>query len=270
MDNDKIKETKTIGSVIKAVEILEALSDSEDGLSLTEISSQLNYGVSAAYHLLNTLKLCDMIDQDKKTKKYRIGAGIFRISGKAKGNNVLANTAQQYLDKLRVIVDETSNLVVLDGNEVVYIAQSESTQLLKMFTQLGAKVPFYCTGGGKLILAHKPQSYQDFILENMDFKKFTRNTLSTADDLRKEFEVIKIQGYAMDMEEREEGITCAAAPVFDCYGEVIAAMSISGPTRRLKEKGLEGIIKHVIDIANELSFSIGYSPSVISNVKKLI
>ena len=258
MNNDKAKEPKTIGSVIKAVEILEALANSDDGLSLTEISSQLDYGVSAAYHILNTLKLCNMIEQDKKTKKYRIGIGIFRMSGMAKRNNVLVNTAQQYLDKLRVIVNETSNLVILDGDEVEYIAQSESAQLLKMFTQLGAKVPLYCTGGGKLILAYKPQSYQDLILGRINFKQFTKNTICTADDLRKEFEIIKKQGYALDMEEREEGITCAAAPVFDCYGEVVAAMSISGPTYRLKEKGLDNIISNIIAVAMELSLSMGY------------
>lgn len=258
MDNTSIKDTKTIGSVIKAIEVMEELAGSEEGLGLTEISSSLNYGVSATYHLLNTLRLYNIIEQDKKTKKYRIGIGLFRISGMAKRQNSLVNIAQPYLDKLRVLVDETSNLVVLDGNDVVYIAQSESTQLLKMFTQLGAKVPLYCTGGGKLLLAYKPKEYQELILTRISFQKYTKNTISTITDLQKEFEVIKKQGYAADKEEREEGITCIAAPVFDCYSEVIASISISGPTYRLKEKGLEGIISNVIMIAKELSNSMGY------------
>lgn len=258
MGNDSPKDTKTIGSVKKAVEVMEELAGSEDGLGLTEISSRLNYGVSATYHLMNTLKQCNIIEQDKKTKKYRIGIGLFRISAMAKKQNNLANIAQPFLDKLRVTVDETSNLVILDGIEVVYIAQSESAQLLKMFTQLGAKVPLYCTGGGKLILSYKPQSYQELILNRIDFKKFTKNTLSTVDDLLKEFEIIRKQGYAMDKEEREEGITCIAAPVFDCYNEVIASISISGPTYRLKEKGLKSIISNVVMVAKELSDSLGY------------
>ena len=258
MSNNSTKDTKTIGSVIKAVEVMEELARSEEGLGLTEISSRLNYGVSATYHLLNTLKLCNIIEQDKKTKKYRIGLGLFRISGMAKRQNVLANLAQPYLDKLRSLVDETSNLLVLDGNEVIYIAQSESTQLLKMFTQLGAKVPLYCTGGGKLLLAYKPPKYQEQILNKITFQKYTKNTLCTIEDLLKEFEIIKNQGYAIDKEEREEGITCVAAPVFDCYGEVIASISISGPSYRLKEKGLDGIISNVVLKATELSASLGY------------
>lgn len=259
MDNTLIKETKTIGSVIKAVEIMKELAMSEEGMSLTEISNKLNYGVSSTYHLLNTLKLCSIIEQDKKNKKYRIGIGLFRISGMAKRQNVLANIAQPYLDKLRLMVDETSNLVVLDGNEVLYIAQSESSQLLKMFTQLGAKVPLYCTGGGKLLLAYKSRKYQESILNTINFQKYTKNTLSTIDDLLEEFETIKKQGFAADKEEREEGITCIAAPVFDCYGEAIAAMSLSGPTYRLSEKGLESVTAKLVMIAKELSASLGHT-----------
>lgn len=257
--NKTPKETKTIGSVIKAVEVMEELAESEDGLGLTELCGRLNYGVSATYHLLNTLKLCSIIEQDKRTKKYRIGIGLFRISGMAKRQNTLANLAQPYLDKLRVTLDETSNLLVLDGSEVVYIAQSESTKLLKMFTQLGAKVPLYCTGGGKLLLAYKPRKFQELVLNNTSLKKYTSNTLFTIEDLLKEFEIIKKQGYALDNEEREEGVTCVAAPVFDCYGEVIASMSISGPSYRMKEKGLDRIIPNVVIAAKELSISLGYA-----------
>lgn len=253
-----MKDTKTIGSVIKAVEVLEELAKSEDGLGVTEISNRLNYGVSATYHLLNTLKQCNIIEQDKKTKKYRIGFELFRICGMAKRQNALASLAQPYLDKLREMVGETSNLVVLDGNEVIYIAQSESTKLLKLFTQLGAKVPFYCTGGGKAILAYQPKKVQDLVLNNTNFIKFTGNTLSDINELVRELDIIRQQGYAMDNEEREEGVTCIATPVFDCYGEAIASISISGPTYRLKEKGIATIIKNVTDTAKELSESLGY------------
>lgn len=258
MNNNIMKDTKTIGSVIKAVEVLEELAKSEDGLGVTEISNRLNYGVSATYHLLNTLKQCNIIEQDKKTKKYRIGFELFRICGMAKRQNALASLAQPYLDKLREMVGETSNLVVLDGNEVIYIAQSESTKLLKLFTQLGAKVPFYCTGGGKAILSYQPKKVQDLVLNNTNFIKFTGNTLSDINELVRELDIIRQQGYAMDNEEREEGVTCIAAPVFDCYGEAIASISVSGPTYRLKEKDLSTIINNVIDVAKELSESLGY------------
>jgi len=258
LSNNITKDTKTIGSVIKAVEVLEELAKSEDGLGVTEISNKLNYGVSATYHLLNTLKQCHIIEQDKKTKKYRIGFALFRICGMAKRQNALASLAQPYLDELREMVGETSNLMILDGNEVIYVAQSESTKLLKLFTQLGAKVPFYCTGGGKAIVAYQPKKVQDLILSNTNFIKYTKNTLTDVNELQKELKIIKEQGYAIDNEEREEGVTCIAAPVFDCYGEAIASISISGPTYRLKEKHISSIVKNVMDTAKKMSEALGY------------
>jgi DNA-binding IclR family transcriptional regulator len=148
--------------------------------------------------------------------------------------------------------------VVLDGNEVVYIAQSESTKLLKLFTQLGAKVPFYCTGGGKAILAYQPKKVQDMVLSNTNFIKYTTNTLSDMEQLKKEFDIIRKQGYAIDNEEREDGVTCIAAPVFDCYGEAVASVSVSGPTYRLKEKDFSAIIRNVKEVAKKLSMHLGY------------
>jgi IclR family KDG regulon transcriptional repressor len=255
---NEINNTKTIGAVIKAVEVLRLLSTSETELGVTEISNKLSYGVSATYHLLNTLKLCNIIEQDKETKKYRIGFELFRISSVAKNQNNLANIAQQHLDKLKESVGETSNLVVLDGNCIVYIAQSESTNLLKMFTQLGAKVPFYCTGGGKAILAYQSEDVQKYTIIKTAFNKYTKNTLTTTEELINEFKIIRIQGYALDNEERELGVTCIAAPVFDCYGEAIAAISISGPSSRLNGKGIKNLIHHVMNASDNLSFDLGY------------
>lgn len=255
---NEINNTKTIGSVIKAIEVLKELSKSESGLGVTEISNKLNYGVSATYHLLNTLKLCNIIEQDKETKKYRIGFELFRISSVAKNQNNLANIAQPHLDKLKENVGETSNLVVMDDNCIVYIAQSESTNLLKMFTQLGAKVPFYCTGAGKAILAYQSENAQRYTISKTKFNKYTKNTLTTIEELINEFKIIRIQGYALDNEERELGVTCIAAPVFDCYGEAIAAISISGPSSRLNGKGIKNLIHHVVGASDRLSFDLGY------------
>ncbi|MDO4581608.1 MAG: IclR family transcriptional regulator [Bacillota bacterium] len=253
-----IKSTKIVSSVQKATEILTVLAESEHGLGVTEISNKLNYKVSATYHLLNTLHQSSFIDQDSKTKKYRIGFGLFKISSMAKKQSTVASIAQTYLEELRNKLDETCNLSVLDGNHIVYIAQAESSNLLKLFTQLGARVPFYCTGAGKVMLSYKPEKVQDYIIGATTMEKYTKNTLVTAEDLKKEFASIIKKGYALDNEEREVGVTCVAAPVFDCNCEVIAAISIAGPTSRLVEKDLHNIISNVIDTTNELSHRLGY------------
>lgn len=174
--------------------------------------------------------------QDERTKKYYIGHGLFCLCATAKRHNKISNIAQPYLEHLVDVFGETSNLTILDGTDVVYVGQAESTNLLKMFTQMGARVPFYCTGGGKAMVAHLPEKRIEEILTNTVFRRFTDHTINDGEVLKRELKSIRIQGYAFDNEEREDGVTCIAAPVFDAYGIPVAAVSISGPTRRLRDK----------------------------------
>lgn len=155
---NKADNPKMIGSVLKTVEVLNLLGNSETGLGATEIGTALGYGASAVYHLLNTLKHCHYVVQDERTKKYYIGHGLFCLCATAKRHNKISNIAQPYLEHLVDVFGETSNLTILDGTDVVYVGQAESTNLLKMFTQMGARVPFYCTGGGKAMVAHLPEN----------------------------------------------------------------------------------------------------------------
>ncbi len=256
--NPNGKETKTIGSVLKAIDILQLVARSRDGLGVTEISQRLGSGVSATYHLLSTLKLRHMIEQDKSTKKYRIGFGFFQISSLASGQNILGNLSSVYLDRLSSTVDETSNLVILDHDEIEYLAQSESSQLLKMFTRPGARVPFYCTGGGKILFAHRSREQQEEILQRTEFCAYTPYTLTSPEALMQEVSRVLAQGYALDNEEREVGVTCIAAPVFDAYKDAVAALSISGPTYRLREKGMDRLAELLLKTAAEFSANLGY------------
>lgn len=250
---------KTIGSVIKAVEIIEELAESDIELGVTEISNKLNYGVSATYHLLNTLKLSNIIEQDAKTKKYRLGLKLYKIGKMAKRENHLANISKPYLEKLREETGETSNLIVLDGDEVVYIQQAESTKMIKMFTTIGARVPAYCTAAGKVLLADLPKNKQISIIEKTKFVKYTENTIVDPQKLIEECQLAKIRGYAFDNEEREEGVICVSSPVYDFDGRAIAAISVSGPSYRINGDRLERIIESMINIAGEFSKRLGYS-----------
>lgn len=117
---------KTIASVEKAINVLNIIADSEMGFTATEISHITGSGVSATYHLLNTLKRSNFIYQDPESKKYTIGLGIFRLHALAEKHNTLLSIAQPQLDELRKACDETSNLLILQGKEAVYIAQSVS------------------------------------------------------------------------------------------------------------------------------------------------
>ena len=250
-----INSTKTIASVTKALNILELISQYEDGLTTTEISNMTNQGVSSTYHLLNTLRVNGYIRQDKN-KRFYIGYTLLRIAKSAKAQFSLANLAEESLKILTAESNETSNLVILKDSNIEYIAQCECSQMLKMFTKIGAQVPYNCTGGGKAIAAYLPKNEQRELLNTTNFKPYTKKTCLSWKELEKELEEIRKNGFALDDEEREIGVTCIAAPVFSDTNYPIAAVSISGPTSRIQEKDisrLSGLVKAAAQkISNDL------------------
>lgn len=249
---------KTIGSVIKAIEIMDLLASSREEIGATEISGYLNLNVSGAYHILNTLKLCKVIEQNPKTKKYRLGMKLWKMGKMAREQNHLTLFLQPYLKQLRDITDETANLTILDNDEIIYIAQEESTRLVRMFTKIGAKAPLYCSAAGKILLAFQLPERRKKILNNINFHPFTEKTITSSQTLEKQLEVIRNREFAYDDEERELGVSCIAAPIFDYDREVIAAFSISGPTARFTEKNKSLWIQEILKLTRAVSLHLGY------------
>jgi len=227
---------KTIGSIQKAAQILELLAQSSAGLGATEISRQLGCGVSGAYHILNTMRACGMLDQDPSSKKYQIGFGLYRICALSRSQDVLCRIAQPYLDRLSQICGEISSLTLVRGLQIVYAAQASMPDKIQMFTQLGGNAPYYCTGAGKAWLAFQDRSEWQRYIRNTEFTRYTSHTVADGESLRAELEEIRRTGLAYDREEREDGVFCIAVPVLNAAGKATAAISVSGPTSRIREK----------------------------------
>ena len=228
---------KTIGSIQKAAEVLEILAAAGGaGLGATEISQRMGAGVSGTYHILNTLKLCRFIDQDPSSKKYRIGFGLYRLCSQSGMQESLSRVAQPYLDRLSRDCGEISNLILLDGLRIYYAAQASDSGQIRMFTQLGSSAPYYCTGAGKVLLAFRDPAEWDRYIKNTEFTRYTAHTITSRASLLKELETIRREGISFDREEREDGVWCVAAPVLDAGGLAAAAISISGPMGRIREK----------------------------------
>lgn len=255
---EEARTPKYVGSVIKAVEILECIAAAPDGLGVTEISKELDYGVSATYHMLNTLKHTHMIEQDPHTKKYRIGINIFKISNEASKQNLLGSLTLPYLDRLSTLMQETSSLAMLDGINLICVAQSEGQRMLRLFSRPGQQSPFYYTAGGKLLISLKPRSDWDVFINRIRFEKYTGNTITSVDALIEELELTRKRGYGLDNEERESDVFCIAVPVFNCHGEAIAAMSISALASRMKMQNIDEVVRRMKTVALELSSKIGY------------
>jgi IclR family acetate operon transcriptional repressor len=145
----------------------------------------------------------------------------------------LARIARPALLRLTEATGETSNLLVLQGHEAAYSEQVASPHMVRLFTEVGHRVPMYCTGGGKAILVGMGAEQLDAYLAEVAIRAWTPKTLSSVEALRADLEHSSRRGFAIDDEERELGVCCVAAPIFDRLGRCVAALSISGPSTRM-------------------------------------
>ncbi len=246
-----------IQSVCRALSIIELLSK-EKMLGVTEISNYLGLHKSTVFGILSTLEHSGYVTQDRQTGKYQLSLKLFEIGSVVFENLDLRKIARPYLEELVKLHQETVHLVTLDKDEIIYIDKVESSKSIRISTQIGKRLPVHCTGVGKAMIAFKTEEDIEEIVKNKGLKPFTRNTITDLNELMVELRKIREQGYAIDNEEIEEGLKCVAGPIRDINGNVISAISISGPTGRMKDERIDEIIKSIRDASQAISRELGY------------
>jgi len=154
-------------------------------------------------------------------------------------------------------IGETANLGIEKSHNIVFISQVEAAETIRAFFPPGTQSPMHASGIGKALLAQYPEARLKRYLRLRDRKNYTPRTLTDADQLLQELSEIRARGYAVDNEERETGMRCIAAPIFDNFGETVAGISVSGPTHRMVEDRFAGIGALVSDAAISLSRGLG-------------
>lgn len=250
-NSKKNKRSKTIASVEKAVKVIEYMARSDHDMGVTEIANGLNYGISATYHMLNTLRQCDVIEQDERTRKFKLGLKLWQIGLLAYRQNHISSVLMPYLKKLKNLTGETANLIIMNGDRVVYIAQEESDRLVRMFTEAGATEQLHCTAAGKVLLSHKPKKTRELILDRIELDRYTDKTIVDKEEFARELDQVRERGYGFDNEERELGVSCIGAPVFNLNDEAIACITISGPTERFTEENKKKWLDMVLKVSKE-------------------
>lgn len=254
---EKTKNTQLLQSVDNAFKLVEALNE-QGAMGITELSRELGLGKSTVFRLISTLENRNYVMQDPESGKYMLSLKWVTIGKTVLKKQSLIKIVHPYLEKLSEKYNETAYLSVLNGYWMTFVDKVTSTNAIIMDIKVGSNMPAYCTATGKILLAHK---YKDDIgkyVGNIDFKKYTENTINDAKKLKKELENIRLSGYSADDEENEIGLTCFAAPVRNSDGEVIAAISISGPTGRMAQNR-EELIAAVKKTALEISRTLGWS-----------
>jgi DNA-binding IclR family transcriptional regulator len=245
-----------VQSVDRAVSVLEILARHGEA-GVTEIADELGVHKSTAFRLLGVLENRGLVAQAKDRGKYYLGAGVLRLAGAAA---VRLDISQEGVPVCREVADElgeTVNIAVLDDDAAVNIMQARGTASVTAQNWLGRRTPLHATSSGKVLLAHMPPTLREGMLAR-PLHRFTDRTITGAAILRTELEAVVEQGYGVTVEELELGLAAVAAPVRAHDGEVIAAISVSGPVYRLKPDRLPDVAERTAAAGAELSRRMGY------------
>lgn len=259
-----ISDTNISGTVIKALDVLECLAQYSRPMSAQEIAKVCEMSRPTAYRLLTTLKSRGFVRIDGNYN-YLLGTKLLSLGKIVLDSIDLQELARPHLHELCQISNETANLSIVDGTDLLYIGKEESPQnaetpiFVQMRSRVGTRLTLHSSAMGKAILANLPSAERQTLLtQTMPLKPYTTNTITNLDALTYEFKRIRQHGYAIDDREVDEGTRCVAAPVFDSTGHVVAAMSIAGPTYRLTLDQLHQFSKDVIRVTQALSNQLGY------------
>ena len=202
---NKTKRKYPIKVLDKAFDTLDILIKQNSWINITKISKELNLYPSTTHRILDTLKHWNYVEQDPQTQKYRLGLKALEI-GIAKNRQIdLVKDSDPYLKELSNMSEETVHLGILDNNEVFYLAKEESSQIIRMCSEVGKRAPIYCTALGKILVAYLTKEERMKVLEQIELVKYTKNTITDKKELEKVLENVRKQGFAQDKEENEIG-----------------------------------------------------------------
>lgn len=252
------KGVKTVQSVEKALRILDVMGDLGRPQNLMELSQALEMNASTLYRLLVTLCRRGFVVHDVHTGSYRLSLKTFQIGQAALDSVDLRRDARPVMEALVARCNETVNLVALQGRDVIFVEQVESTNMLRSLIKVGSRAPAYATGGGKALLAGLAKAEVRALYADYRMHAFTDNTITDLTQLQEELTVTSRRGYAIDDEECERGLRCVAAPIYDHARYAVAALTVTGPVGRLTREYIHsGLAYLVVEHAQLISTRLG-------------
>ena len=223
------RKASGVQSLDRALQLLELLADAGGALRLAELEAATGLPLPTIHRLIRSLVHNGYVRQEP-SRRYALGPQLIRL-GETAGRSLGSWAGRQHLAELVAEIGETANMAVLEGDEVVYVAQVPSAHSMRMFTEVGRRVPVHCTGVGKALLSQLPDDEVRAILRRTGMPARTARTITEPDVLLAELGKIREQGWAVDNGEQEIGVRCVAVPVKDAPTR--AAISVSGPSGRI-------------------------------------
>ncbi|WP_220183051.1 IclR family transcriptional regulator [Sphaerisporangium album] len=247
-----------VQSVDRAISVLEILSQrGEAGVS--EIAAEIGVHKSTAFRLLGALEARSLVEQAEDRGKYRLSFGVIRLAGGVSARLDLTQQGRPVCRRLAEEVGETVNIAVVRSHYAVNLDQVRGSSAVTAHNWVGQLTPLHATSSGKVLLAHLDDGHRDRLLAAAGLPRFTPATLTTAAELLPQLDEARARGYAVTVEEYEIGLNAMAAPVRAYDGEVVAAVSASGPAYRFTEARMHELVPVLIAGAADISHRLGYA-----------
>lgn len=235
-------------SSMKALQILGALSASNNYMGISELCEITGLSTGTVHRVLQEMVACGFVLKNEEQKRYRCGFSAWFLAQQLQQNDYLQEAAKDEMARLNDLSLETIHLIGLEDNKGVYLAKLNCRNSIGLRSQVGGKVNLYCSAGGKALLAWQEPAWLENYLATTQFERRTENTLVDPDAFRREMEVIRARGYSLDNREDHDDILCVGAPIFGPNDKAVCAIVISAPTYRFP-----------------LETAIGYGPEVMAS-----
>jgi len=242
----------------KGIEVLDLLCRKKTSLSFFEIKKEVSIPKTTLYRILKTLIRKNFIEYDENEKRYKLGYGILYLTRGVLSRLPLREISSPYLRKLCNETEETVELIIPDGDAILYIDKVESLNSIRLVAQIGSKYKtIHASAPGKILLAFESEVYKRFFKKKR-FEKLTENTITDKDVLKAEIEKIKLRGWAYDNGEARIDVKRIAAPILNYGDKLVGIICIAGPSYRIKNKEIKVFGKKVKKVAEEISKKFGY------------
>ena len=246
-----------VQSLARALTLLECIAASEAGITLSDLAHQVGLPASTTHRLLNTLEQHGFASLDADRGVWFVGVKAFTVGNAFLSDRDVVAIARPFMRALMERSGESVNLGILDDAQVVFLAQVQCREMMRMLVRLGGRAPIHASGAGKALLATLSESQSKMVLARHGLERFTDNTLVSRAALAKDLETVRHQGFAFDDEEHAVGLRCVAATLHDEHGEALAAISMSGPRARITDDRIASLGRQVRDTAQAISHAMG-------------
>ncbi|WP_428912442.1 IclR family transcriptional regulator [Niallia sp. Krafla_26] len=249
---NKIDSTEKVSSLTNALRMLNLFTMDNPEQSLNELANQLGVGLSTAYRLSNTLIQEGFLKKDPMTKNLRLSSKILPLGQLIITSYTINEVSPPILEKLVKDTGETVHLSTIEGNHSIFLAVYECQNYVNVRSHVGKKSPIHSMSAGQTILAYQSETRINEVIEN-HLPKYTKTTITDPIKLKERLNFIRKNGYTINYEEMDKGVSAICAPIINSRGKVNYAVSIAGPSSRINSSTSPKLVKLVVQAAKELS-----------------